>query len=60
MAFIKFISDIWLKKIVPALSKVHGARWPGFDGEDNVVQTSVHHSGCVVLYEASILQKGQF
>ena len=33
LAFIKFISYVWENKIVPALSKVHGARWPGFDGE---------------------------
>jgi len=38
VAFIKLIFDVWENKIVPALSKVHGTRWPGFDGEQ-VVKT---------------------
>jgi len=33
VAFIKFILDVWDNKILHALSQVHGARWPGFDGE---------------------------
>jgi len=33
VAFIKFIFDVSENKIVSTLSKVYGARWPGFDGE---------------------------
>ena len=25
--------DVWSHKIVPTLSKVHGTKWPGFDGK---------------------------
>jgi len=49
VAFIKFISDVWENKMVPALSKVHGARWPGFDSEDNVVQTSCGEIICTEM-----------
>jgi len=26
---VKFLFNVWKNKIVPTLSKVHGARWPG-------------------------------
>jgi len=35
--------------MVPALSKVHGARWPGFDSEVNVVQTSCGEIICTEM-----------
>jgi len=36
MMFVKFIFNIWVDKIVPTLSALHGARWPGFDSEEMV------------------------
>jgi len=36
MMLVKFIFNVWKDEIVPALSELHGARWPGFDGEEIV------------------------
>jgi len=38
MMLVKFIFNVWENKIVPTLtlSKLHGARWPGFDSEEMV------------------------
>jgi len=36
MMLVKFIFNVWEDKIVPTLSELHGARWPGFDGEEMV------------------------
>jgi len=56
LMFIKFIFDVWENKIVPTLSKMHGARWPAFwqrrDGKDDVVQSSC---GEIVYIELSRL-----
>jgi len=36
MVLVKFILNVWDDKIVPTLSELHGARWPGFDGVEMV------------------------
>jgi len=32
MMLVKFIFNVWVDEIVPTLSELHGARWPGFEG----------------------------
>ena len=36
MGNVKFLFNVWKDKIVPRLSKMHGARWAGFDSEEMV------------------------
>jgi len=36
MMLVKFIFNVWEDNIVPTLSKLHGAGWPGFDSEEMV------------------------
>jgi len=36
MMLFKFILNVWEDEIVSTLSELHGARWPGFDGEEMV------------------------
>jgi len=36
MMLVKFIFNVWKDEIVPALSELHGTRWPGFNGEEMV------------------------
>jgi len=36
---VKFIFNVWEDEIVPTLSELNGARWPGFDGEEMVKAT---------------------
>jgi len=36
MMLVKFICNVWKDEIVPALSELHGTRWPGFDSEEMV------------------------
>jgi len=34
MMLVKFIFNVWKDEIAPVLSELHGARCPGFDGEE--------------------------
>jgi len=35
MMLVKFIIfGVWEDETVPTLAELHGARWPGFDGEE--------------------------
>jgi len=36
MMRVKFIFDVWEDDIVPTLSELRVAGWPGFDGEEMV------------------------
>jgi len=36
MMLVKFIFNVWEDEIVPTLSELRVARWPGFDGEEIV------------------------
>jgi len=36
MMLVKFIFNVWEDEIVPTLSELHGAPWPGVDSEGMV------------------------
>jgi len=49
MMLVKFIFNVWEDKIVPTLSELHGARWPGFDGEEMVNAMLFSQAAAIVL-----------
>jgi len=49
MMLVKFIFNVWEDKIVPTLSELHGASWPGFDGEEMVNAMLFSQAAAIVL-----------
>jgi len=56
MMLVKFIFNVWEDKIVPKLSELPGASWPGFDNEkmmkavSSVSHANLHHTGTPIRF----------